>query len=403
MRVESFHFRGSCRSSVSHADCCLRSFLGSAHIRRPGRRTNPEVGSGQQPYKRIFCAAASSRKGRDKDSSRINVVEEVEAETVSSTSTAGSNLDLLWHGQPFLVGANIPWKNYGTDFQDGVYTRDWWWGYRFEMGLVSGFRKLAKDGTNLVRLWLFGSGEGFQWDNGVPSLAHNEIDNIKDMLAGAKNWNMKVIPVLLDFRVGRLGGQYMDIITVPEKTTAYINNIVRPLVEACKGDRTVLAWDIINEPEHLFAESSSGGINTYADRTQVRRFVARCAAAIHDVDPDAVVTVGSVSLLYNYQRRHDDVADEREFLYSDEKLREAAAGDVLVEEGLGHLDLIQVHFYGGWKYDMWRDPLYNGTTATRWPRALTRHGTRGTTPCPPGGTIRASAASQSCLVKYSPI
>lgn len=23
-------------------------------------------------------------------------------------------------------------------------------------------------------------------------------------------------------------------------------------------------------------------------------------------------------------------------------------------------NLVQVHFYGGWKYDMWRDPLYNG-------------------------------------------
>eukprot|EP00884_Botryococcus_braunii_P017420 jgi/Botrbrau1/4361/Bobra.105_2s0009.1 len=279
----------------------------------------------------------------------------------------------LYDGHPFLIGANIPWKSYGYDFADGVYDDEWWRGQKTESdGRPSGFKRLADAGANVARMWVFADAGSLMWDsNGFPYLGRNEITNIKAMLDAAGSFNIKVIPSFLDFLIGRTGSPRLAIITNWDVMTAYINHVVRPLVMACRGDRRLLAWEVINEPEQLFPAENNSFL-TSVPMWQVQRFVARVAAAIHNTDPQALVTVGGNNLKYQYTKRADDPYDFRQFVYADAELAEAAQGDPLVQYGMSFIDIIQVHFYGEWSNDFCQDPTYEGDpskASTSWTRS----------------------------------
>ena len=100
---------------------------------------------------------------------------------------------------------------------------------------------------------------GVQFDaSGEPlGLDSAVIPDLDVMLATARRHRIGLMPVLLDFHFCgakrfvngvQLGG-HSRLIADPELGTAFIDRVLRPIVERYADDETVVAWDLINEPE----------------------------------------------------------------------------------------------------------------------------------------------------------
>jgi hypothetical protein len=162
----------------------------------------------------------------------------------------------------FFVGANLPWVGYGTDvgsslwFPDGGLSRQPAALERLDRTLES----LAPDGLSVVRVFLLcdvRSGVQFDGDGFPIGLDHAVFPDLDELLAAARRHRVGLMPVLLDFHLCdtprivngvQLGGR-SRLVTDPEAGAAFIDRVLRPIVERFATDESVLAWDVMNEPE----------------------------------------------------------------------------------------------------------------------------------------------------------
>eukprot|EP00884_Botryococcus_braunii_P016878 jgi/Botrbrau1/3874/Bobra.0183s0098.1 len=85
-------------------------------------------------------------------------------------------------GLNFLVGANTPWKTYGSDFGhnfDSQETQDWWEAH---------LSKVEASGANCIRIFLLGKGRSFKPNPGIVA------DNW-DRMTDEKNWSDNISTV----------------------------------------------------------------------------------------------------------------------------------------------------------------------------------------------------------------
>eukprot|EP00884_Botryococcus_braunii_P001859 jgi/Botrbrau1/11674/Bobra.0195s0005.1 len=168
-----------------------------------------------------------------------------------------TKIDELLRGR-LLVGANVAWNIYGYDFDDeGRFDYNFW---RYKV-----FQRLSEAKANTARVWIFGRGEIFSWtDDGKPYLSNKEAiaNNVKMMLDAASNFGIKVIPVFIDFEISLkedkektwgydLCQKRLKIFDNDGIMDAFIWNVIVPVVQACAGHQSLLAWDICNEAEWL--------------------------------------------------------------------------------------------------------------------------------------------------------
>eukprot|EP00884_Botryococcus_braunii_P020100 jgi/Botrbrau1/6774/Bobra.0057s0010.1 len=256
-----------------------------------------------------------------------------------------SKLALLQPNADFLCGANIPWKSYGNDFTGR-------WNIPFDYKFWDDtFQKLSDAKGNVARLWLFGRGETLNWDAGNhPDFfdADLVISNVKSMLNIADKKGIKVIPVFLDFHIADNYDPYdkdcdkrLSIFKDDQRMGNFIQNIVKPIINGVRGDpmanNAVLAWDICNEAEWLSKDVKPEDRRQTVSLDRVQRFVGKVAAAIHQVDSEALVTVGGGTLKYN---NHNNSSAGGEFLWSDYKLQKEANWDYQAK-----IDVVQAHLY----------------------------------------------------------
>ena len=162
----------------------------------------------------------------------------------------------------FVVGANLPWIDYGTDVGASRWFPEGGLSCKPEAleRLDKTLGTLALDGVTVVRLFLLcdaRSGVVFD-DNGLPvALDHAVFADIDALTAAARRHHLGLLPVLLDFHLCRepevvngvqLGGR-SHLIVQPDARGAFIDRILRPIVERYGTDDAVVAWDVMNEPE----------------------------------------------------------------------------------------------------------------------------------------------------------
>lgn len=233
----------------------------------------------------------------------------------------------------YLNGINVAWDKFGNDVQqfDSV---------KFE-GM---FSELASINANSIRWWWFPQMSnltfGGQNNQEVQPLPQSAYDHLDQAFRMAARHGIKIMPVLVSFDLKTSGRTW--VMTDETALTAFINNLVIPLVKRYNQHEAMGLWEIMNEPEWVM--SKENGPLTDA---QVQHFLGKVAAAIHSADDDALVTTGLG--MYKY------ISD-----FKDAALRAETDNDPLA-----YLDVYQVHYYSwmhgdGWSYEPWIK------TATEW-------------------------------------
>ena len=202
----------------------------------------------------------------------------------------------------FIVGANLPWVRYGTDigasawFPDGGLARQ---PAALET-LDRAFAMLAADGIPIARVFLLcDARSGVVFDAaGFPlGLDAAALADFDALLATARRHGIGLMPVLLDFHLCgpqevvngvQLGGR-SKLISDRSFSDAFIDRVLRPVVERGAGDGAVVAWDVMNEPEWCL----SGGLfsRTTVRFSALQRFLSDAVQCIRQLAGQPV-TIG---------------------------------------------------------------------------------------------------------------
>jgi hypothetical protein len=209
---------------------------------------------------------------------------------------------------PFVVGANLPWLQYGCDFGanawqpgGGVACLE-----RRER-LDQAMSRLADNGLSIVRWFLLcdgRSGVRFTQDGTPVGLDDCFWRDLEAGVEAVRRHRLAVAFVLFDFwwwrrrrRVaGVVCGGHRRTTTRGPRRDALIDRVVAPILARCAGEPAIAAWDIVNEPEWVTLGYGTANPLSGVLPSAMRDFVGRCAACVHEHTGQAA-TVGLASWL----------------------------------------------------------------------------------------------------------
>ncbi len=194
---------------------------------------------------------------------------------------------------PFLEGANLPWLTYGGDFGASAWSPS---GGVAKTGKQEELRRhlqeLKERGALVVRWFLFCDGRcGIRFTPAVTPTGPDErlYADIDAALAALATEGMTVIFVLLDFlwfdKARQVSGVQVGgrsrVVTGAYKQLLFRRRVLRPLFERYGRSPTILAWDIVNEPEWATRGWGGGIIGPAISFPAMRRFIKRTVRLVH--------------------------------------------------------------------------------------------------------------------------
>jgi len=148
--------------------------------------------------------------------------------------------------------------------------------YKSNQQIDATLKNLSGIGVNTIRFWLFGDGnsDGFQPQTGV--MNETRFESADYLIADAANYDIRLIPVLVNnwtdyggeqqylIWTGKNPGNQDQFYTDPETIALfenYINHVI-PRKNTITGvsydnDPTIMAWEIVNEPRFSNADSQA--------------------------------------------------------------------------------------------------------------------------------------------------
>jgi hypothetical protein len=193
---------------------------------------------------------------------------------------------------PFVVGANLPWLQYGGDFganawnpQGGLANP------KRAAELESAMAQLEAQGVTHCRWWLLGDGRnGIRFaKDGMPlGLESHVFADMDAALAAAKRHGIQLTFALTDFGLlekdkgmGAVpAGNHADLLKDPAKRHAMVDRVLTPLFQRYGTNPTIEAWDLFNEPEWVtrgwFTLPWKG-----VSRKQMHSYLKEAASAAH--------------------------------------------------------------------------------------------------------------------------
>jgi hypothetical protein len=162
----------------------------------------------------------------------------------------------------FVVGVNLPWVGYGTDVGASAwYPAGGLSAQPEKLDLLDRtFASLERDGLSIVRTFLLcdvRSGVRFDDESLPVGLDEAVFPDMDTLVAAARRHRITLIPVLLDFHLCKpaqivrgvqLGGR-SRVVTDPRTRMAFVDLVLRPMVERYRDEEAIVAWDVMNEPE----------------------------------------------------------------------------------------------------------------------------------------------------------
>ena len=263
--------------------------------------------------------------------------------THTATPTIQPNLSLVpfpGHGLFYSAGANQGWFDggYGSTYP----TVEQWNQHTYD-GLYAEtmFAQMAQDGHNTLRVLVFADGRGAEWDatGRFTGLDATTIPTMIDLLNRAETHGIHVVFTLFDFSLafasgsGGITGDRADIVNNPVVTQSFIDNGLRPILQAMGNHPALLGFDPINEPD--FAVSEFGTAPEVVDPfslASLQRYIAMVAHEIH-VESDALVMQSFGSIRFISSGCLGCAGD----FFTDEILTALAPA--------GYIDVLQPHYY----------------------------------------------------------
>jgi hypothetical protein len=205
----------------------------------------------------------------------------------------------------FLVGANLPWIDYGQDFGasawrpgGGVAQPD----RREAMRL--GLGRLAEAGGSVARWWLLGDGRsGLRESPRGVGLADPVLDDMGAAVRALREAGLRALFVLTDFqwfrRRRREGSVALfgraHLVNDPARRAGLLASVFAPIADTFGREEAILGWDLLNEPE--WATFGVGTLDPLASisRRVMRAYLRELAALFH-ARATQPVTVGLASL-----------------------------------------------------------------------------------------------------------
>jgi hypothetical protein len=208
--------------------------------------------------------------------------------------------------RPFLVGANLPWLQYGCDFGSNAWQPDGGVARPDRRTrLEDALGRLADHGLSLVRWFLFCDGRAgvrFEQDGTPAGLDDAFWRDLEAGVEAAGRHRLGVVLVLFDFwwwrrrrRVeGVACGGHRRATLRGVGRDALLDSVVTPVLVRCGPDPAIAAWDIVNEPE--WVTLGYGTTNPFAGvrPSAMREFIGQCVASVHEQTRQSA-TVGLAS------------------------------------------------------------------------------------------------------------
>jgi hypothetical protein len=194
----------------------------------------------------------------------------------------------------FVVGANLPWLDYGQDFGANAW--------RPEGGLARPERRerlrralfgLAESGARLVRWWLLADGRAGLREDGDGRLLGLDTRLLADVEAAVvalREAGLEALFVVADYmwlaaprRVGgvRLGGR-RDLVRDPEARARLLDGVVGPIAERFGREPAIAGWDLMNEPEWATLGTGTLDPRRSVSRRQMRAFLEALASLLRE-------------------------------------------------------------------------------------------------------------------------
>lgn len=213
---------------------------------------------------------------------------------------------MRWDPDRFIVGTNLPWLTYGGDFGANAWHPDGGVGRPAERArLRDALSPLPGLGLSAVRWFMLCDGRAGirQADDGTPlgpdEFVFRDADAAVEELERA---GLQAIFVLFDFHFFhtarlvngvQLGGR--GALAADRALRAILlDRVVGPILDRYGRAESILAWDIINEPEWVTRGLCRAQRGTAVTRADMRAFIGDTCALIRERTRQAA-TVGSAS------------------------------------------------------------------------------------------------------------
>jgi len=193
----------------------------------------------------------------------------------------------------FVVGANLPWIDYGQDFGTSA------WQPRGGLArperrerLRRALREIADSGASLVRWWLLGDGRAGLSEDGegrITGLDDHLLADVDTGVLALREAGLRAQFVLVDFlwfdpgRIVngvRLGGR-RDHVRDPSRRARLLERVFAPIAERYGREAAVAGWDLMNEPEWATLGVGTLDPRRAVSRREMRTFLAETAEVFH--------------------------------------------------------------------------------------------------------------------------
>ncbi len=208
--------------------------------------------------------------------------------------------------EDFWIGVNLPWLNYGGDFGANAWREDGGVGRPGErLVLRDALARISGEGLTRVRWFMLCDGRaGLRMSEngaleGLDDFVLRDADAAVEELARA---GLSAILVLFDFHWFRPPAFVNGVQTCgrarlaadPSMRARLLERVVAPLLERYGRHPSILAWDVINEPEWVTRGITLPSRPSEVPRAAMRGFIRDTVDLIHQRTSHAA-TVGSAS------------------------------------------------------------------------------------------------------------
>ena len=261
----------------------------------------------------------------------------------SAKVTIEDNKFMAGGKEMWFNGVNTPWDKW-NDF-GGSFSLPFWQEH---------FAKLHESGVNACRVWISCNGDvgmviSADGDFEGATVAHWE--DLDSLFALAEQYQIYIMATVQSFDhykdTNKTYESWRTLIQSTEKTDAYVDNYIVPLVQRYDACDYLWAIDLCNEPDWIVENKECGKL----DWLSLEQYYAKASAAIH-ANSDVLVTVGLGMIKYNSDELNGNVI-------SDAELQSLSIGKY--DTSLAYMDFWSTHWYE-WMIPNW-GVMYDKTPA----------------------------------------